>query len=177
MREGAGRPPIPIDPEKLEHIVSLGGTCLECASEFKCSEDTIQRFVEERYGTNFAAFRDYHHAKLQTQIRQAQVKLAMGYTTKKNVKRKRKHHDPKLGVVIEEFWETIEVRVPPNPLMLKWLGVQVLGQTDRVLVRPDALKALSGPEPLTLDITVKTDKPIETLTAEWVDQEKPHAED
>ena len=50
---GAGRPNIKIDKEQFEKLCTIQATEEEIAGWFKCSEDTIRRFCQKTYGTQF----------------------------------------------------------------------------------------------------------------------------
>ena len=49
-----GRRPIEIDWQKFESLCAMQCTLVEIAEYFKCSEDTIERKVKERYAGGFA---------------------------------------------------------------------------------------------------------------------------
>lgn len=53
-----GRPEIEIDMEQLEALCRMKPTLYDCARFFKCSEDTIERRIKERFNITFAEFRD-----------------------------------------------------------------------------------------------------------------------
>jgi hypothetical protein len=74
----AGRPIYKsIDPGKLEGMVMYGATCLECANEFDCSEDTIVRFVKKHYRMNYAEFSYKKQGSIRLRLRQKQIKMAL----------------------------------------------------------------------------------------------------
>lgn len=72
-----GRPPIPIDPGRLEGMVSYGATCLECAEQFNCSDDAIVAFIKRTYGMNFAEFAYKKQGNIRLRLRQKQIDLAL----------------------------------------------------------------------------------------------------
>lgn len=72
-----GRPKIPIDSDKLDIMLSYGATCLECAEQFHCSEDTIVRFVKEMHGITFADYAFKKQGSVRLRLRQKQINMAL----------------------------------------------------------------------------------------------------
>lgn len=54
------RPPLVIDMTQLETMMRWKPTLRDCAAFFKCSEDTIERRINEATGQTFVEFRDSH---------------------------------------------------------------------------------------------------------------------
>lgn len=73
----AGRKPAKIDPGKLEILCRYGASCLDCADEFDCSEDTIVRYIKDNYGLNFKDYRKKKQGKVRMQLRQKQIEVAL----------------------------------------------------------------------------------------------------
>lgn len=166
-----GRPHIPINPARLEEIVMIGATCLECASEFNCSEDTIVNFVKDNYGMNFSEFRDFHFAKTQIRLKRAQLQIALGGKFKKMIKTRKRTKNPDGSVTIEEVPTVYEYEAPPNVRMLEFLGRALLKQSDESAAVPEHLKNLSTEAPK-VEIIVNSKEPVpDKIVESWVDQE------
>lgn len=74
-----GRPEIEFDAktwETLEALVKIQCTAEECASVLKCSEDTIDRRLNEKYGFGFAEYRKRFAAEGRVSLRRLQWKKA-----------------------------------------------------------------------------------------------------
>ena len=72
-----GRKPIEIDQGRLEGMVTYGATCLDCANEFDCSEDTIVNFVKKTYGMNFSEFSNKKQGTIRMKLRHKQIQMAL----------------------------------------------------------------------------------------------------
>ena len=72
-----GRPPVNIDPGKLDGMLMFGATCLECANEFNCDEQAVVRFVKRNYQTTFKEYSHKKHGATRIRLRQKQIELAM----------------------------------------------------------------------------------------------------
>ena len=77
-KSNRGRPStVKIDAHLLETIMSYGATCLDCANEFDCSEDTIVRFIKSKWGMNYAEFSKKRQGKVRIKLRQKMLQLAL----------------------------------------------------------------------------------------------------
>ena len=76
MAKKMGRPTTEINKEQFESLCNLQCTKQEIAGFFKCSEDTIERWCDRTYNTNFAvAFKTYsQNGKIS--LRRLQFRLA-----------------------------------------------------------------------------------------------------
>lgn len=72
----AGRPQIQIDKETFEKLCGLQATKIEIASFFKCSEDTIERWCQRTYNSNFAVVYKNYSADGLMSLRRTQFRLA-----------------------------------------------------------------------------------------------------
>jgi hypothetical protein len=72
-----GRPRKEIDWEQFDKLCSLQCTLVEIAGWFDCSEDTIERRVEEEYRVTFAEHYKKRSAKGKMSIRRKQFDVAM----------------------------------------------------------------------------------------------------
>lgn len=72
-----GRPRIEIDYEMLEGLCRIHCTKEECADVLGCSEDTIDRRLNEETGEGFAAFYKKHSAGGRVSLRRAQMSAAL----------------------------------------------------------------------------------------------------
>lgn len=72
----AGRPSIEIDQKIFENLCYLQCTLSEIAKVFSCSEDTIQRWVQKTYETNFAAIYEQKAGEGKIALRRMQFRLA-----------------------------------------------------------------------------------------------------
>jgi AraC-like DNA-binding protein len=72
----AGRPNIEIDQKIFENLCYLQCTLGEIAKVFSCSEDTIQRWVQKTYDTNFASIYDQKGGEGKIALRRMQFRLA-----------------------------------------------------------------------------------------------------
>ena len=52
------RPRIELDETQVKGLMRLKPTLKDTAAFFGCSEDTIVRFINDRFGVSFAEFRD-----------------------------------------------------------------------------------------------------------------------
>lgn len=98
-----GRPQIKIDQDQFESLCSLFCTKEDIAGFFKCSDETIERWVKKTYSVTFAVAYRENSAKGRVSLRRAQF-----YQATKGGKYKE-------GI----------------PAMAQWLGKQELGQTDK----------------------------------------------
>lgn len=71
-----GRKPIKINYEDFEKLCKLQATLCEIAGWFNCSEDTIERRVEDQYNCKFADVYKSLSAAGRISLRRAQFKLA-----------------------------------------------------------------------------------------------------
>lgn len=76
-KPGAGRPLIQIDKEVLAKLCELQCTLEEMAGVLKCSDDTIERFCEREYGTNFAEVYKRLSSGGKVSLRRMQFKSAL----------------------------------------------------------------------------------------------------
>lgn len=80
-RVGPGRPKIEIDFETVKKLCKIQCTLEEIAGYLDCSEDTVERRVEEVYGMKFADFFKRHSAGGKMSLRRKQFDSAMGGNT------------------------------------------------------------------------------------------------
>jgi len=66
-----------INKEEFEQLCSLYCTLVDVAGWFKCSEDTIERFVYKQYKTTFADIMKRFASKTTASIRRKQIHLAL----------------------------------------------------------------------------------------------------
>lgn len=175
-----GPPTIPIDPEKLSYMVQYGATCAECASEFKCSEDTIVRFVIRTFGMNYAEFSKHYRGQVLIRLKEAQIKTALGHTEERTVLKRRKIKRKGIdanGRPYEEITDewvpyTVKHTMAPNAFMQIWLGKNLLGQIDHERAAPpESANSLPYDKP-TIVVNVTSPKPdMESIKKEWTDQE------
>ena len=71
-----GRPKKEINQETFEKLCGIMCTLEEIAGIFDCSEDTIERWCKETYGTTFAETFKRHSATGKSSLRRIQFKLA-----------------------------------------------------------------------------------------------------
>lgn len=71
-----GRPLKEINEEQFEGLCNLQCTLEEIAGFFKCSSDTIERWCERTYETNFAEVYKKHSQNGKISLRRLQFKLA-----------------------------------------------------------------------------------------------------
>lgn len=71
-----GRPKTKIDIAQFEGLCRLQCTKAEVAGWFNCSEDTIERWCNEKYGESFAAVFSKKREAGKISLRRAQWKLA-----------------------------------------------------------------------------------------------------
>lgn len=72
-----GRPKIEIDWQLFEKLCSIQCTLIEISKVLGCSEDTIERHVEKKYGDKFAAVFKREASAGKTSLRRAQFKAAL----------------------------------------------------------------------------------------------------
>jgi len=72
-----GRKPTKIDQGRFEGMVTFGATCLDCANEFNCTEESIVRYVKRTYGTNFVEFSNKKRGTVRMKLRHKQIQLAL----------------------------------------------------------------------------------------------------
>jgi hypothetical protein len=73
----AGRPKIEIDWQQLDKLCALQCTRAEVACFFECSEDTIDRRIQEEKGINFAAYFEQKKGTGKIALRRKQYETAM----------------------------------------------------------------------------------------------------
>jgi hypothetical protein len=71
-----GRPVIEIDYDTFEQLCELQCTLAEIATWFRCSEDTIERRVQEHYNCTFAEIYEQKKGAGKIALRRAQSKAA-----------------------------------------------------------------------------------------------------
>ena len=77
-----GRPPIEIDWDEFEKLCQIHCTLSEVAGWFKCSEDTIENKVKEKFGRNFSDVLKEFSATGKASLRRQQYAQALqGNTT------------------------------------------------------------------------------------------------
>lgn len=77
----AGRPSININWDEFEKLCEIQCTLTEISGWFRCSEDTIERAVEKKYGIKFAEAFEQKRGKGKIAIRRAQVQKALNGDT------------------------------------------------------------------------------------------------
>jgi len=74
----AGRPKIEIDWEEFDKLCEMQATLIEISGWFGCSEDTIERRVQEVKGENFAEYYKKQQGKGKASLRRDQWKSSHG---------------------------------------------------------------------------------------------------
>lgn len=71
-----GRPPKEINDEQLKVCLSLGADLRDCANFLDVSQDSIQRYIREKYDVTFAAFREEQLSKTKLSLIQSALMQA-----------------------------------------------------------------------------------------------------
>lgn len=72
-----GRPKIEIDWEELKKLCEIQCSAEEIAFWFRCSVDTIERKVRQKYNTTFAEYKAQNEARGRVALRRALMQLAL----------------------------------------------------------------------------------------------------
>ena len=107
---GAGRPPLPIDPEQVKSMAAIGCTMDEMATVLKCSVDVLH--------DKFADLIAEHRDKGRMSLRRLQLRIAQGHAAEYQT-------DPETKVPV-----LVRPAMPPNAQMAIHLGKHWLGQKD-----------------------------------------------
>jgi hypothetical protein len=73
----SGRTPREIDADVLDAMIQYGATCTDCAGRFNCSNDTIVRFIKDKYSMNFADYSDKMMFNVRMKLRDRMFRAAM----------------------------------------------------------------------------------------------------
>lgn len=72
------RPRKEIESEKLASMMRWKPTLADTAAFFKCSEDTIERRIKERWGLTFAEFREQNMVQTRFSLIRTAIDKALG---------------------------------------------------------------------------------------------------
>jgi len=70
-----GRPPIDFDWHKLDNILKIGASLIDCVEIMGCGKDTIIRRIKEAHGITFAKYRDQKMAHTRLTVIQRAMEL------------------------------------------------------------------------------------------------------
>jgi hypothetical protein len=72
-----GRPPIDINWEEMDKLLAIQATKDEIAGWFKCSPDTIENKIRDKFQLTFSEYRDQKGAPGKISLRRKQYQTAM----------------------------------------------------------------------------------------------------
>jgi hypothetical protein len=112
---------------QLMPLARVGCTLTEASTALGTTREYLDEICKEEWGlTALEFFKQYRDGFFKISIRRAQFKAAMG--EKRIVTKKYIEDDKEIEIETEEYL------LKPSVPMLKWLGMQELGQSDKVHV-------------------------------------------
>lgn len=77
MAKRVGRPDVIIDWGKLDSLLALGATLMDCSDILGCSEDTIEKNLRVKFKLKFSEYREKKLSTTRVKLRQKQIDVAL----------------------------------------------------------------------------------------------------